>query len=166
MHIHATDPSVAVHRVVRILLFVLCLVSASEQLASIWPLAEKCSKLKAIHSMRRGAGIGKPDGPKRLPIALGAMPVHRVVHILLFVLCLVSVSEQLASIWPLASLSLHTPLTPPPPAPHQHPRCPPPLQKRPPLLQRSPLRPSIASRSRMVPCHTALYNLLVERQSN
>jgi hypothetical protein len=67
------------HRVVRILLFVLCLVSVSEeseQLASIWPLAENCSKLKAIHSMRRGAGRGKPDGPKREPIALGFKCVH------------------------------------------------------------------------------------------
>ena len=67
------------HRVVRILLFVLCLVSVSEQLASIssWPPAENwCSKLKATHSMRRGAGRGKPDGPKRLPIALGFKCVH------------------------------------------------------------------------------------------
>ena len=92
----------AMHRVVRVLRFVLCLVSLSEQLASIWPLAENCSKLKAIHSMRRGAGRGNPDGPKRLPIALGAIPVHRVVRILLFVSCLVPVSVQLASIWPLA----------------------------------------------------------------
>jgi hypothetical protein len=76
VHIHATNPSDAMHRVVRILLFVLCLVSVSEQLASIWPLAENCSKLKAIHSMRRGAGRGKPDGPKRLPIALGFKCVH------------------------------------------------------------------------------------------
>jgi hypothetical protein len=53
--------------------FVLRLVPVSEQLASIWPLAKKFSNLKlnAIHSMRRGAGRGKPDGPKRLPIALG-----------------------------------------------------------------------------------------------
>ena len=71
MHIRATDPSVAMHRVVCILLFVLCLVPVSLQLASIWPLAENCSQLKAIHSMRRGAGRGKPDGPKQLPIALG-----------------------------------------------------------------------------------------------
>ena len=71
MHIHVTDPSVAMHRVVRFLLFVLCLVPVSVQLASIWPLAENCSQLKAIHSMRRGAGRGKPDGPKQLPIALG-----------------------------------------------------------------------------------------------
>ena len=76
MHIHATDPSVAMHRVVRILLFVLCLVPVSLQLASIWPLAKNCSQLKAIHSMRRGAGRGKPDGPKRLPIALGFKCVH------------------------------------------------------------------------------------------
>jgi len=46
------------------------------QLASIWLLAENCSQLKAIHSMRRGAGRGKPDGPKRLPIALGFKCVH------------------------------------------------------------------------------------------
>ena len=76
MHIHATDPSVAMHRVVRILLFVLCLVPVSEQLASIGPLAENCSKLKAIHSMRRGAGRGKPEGPKRLPISLGFKCTH------------------------------------------------------------------------------------------
>jgi hypothetical protein len=31
VHIHATDPSVAMHRVVRILLFVLCLVSVLEE---------------------------------------------------------------------------------------------------------------------------------------
>jgi hypothetical protein len=70
VHIHATDPSVAMHRVVYIL-FVLCLVPVSEHLASIGPLAENCNKLKASHSMRRGAGRGKPDGLKRLPIALG-----------------------------------------------------------------------------------------------
>ena len=35
-----------------------------------------CSQFKAIHSMRRGAGRGKPDGPKRLPIALGFKCVH------------------------------------------------------------------------------------------
>lgn len=65
------------NRVVRILLFVLCLISVSEQLASIWPPVENwCSKLKATHSMRRGAGRGKPDGPKRLPIALGFKCVH------------------------------------------------------------------------------------------
>ena len=72
MHIHATDQSGDMHRIrgVRVLLFVLCLVPVSVQSASIWPLAENCSKLKAIQSMRRGAGRGKPDGPKRLPIAL------------------------------------------------------------------------------------------------
>ena len=61
------------HRVVHIL-FVLFLVPVSEQLASIEPLAENCSKLKllnAIHSMRRGAGRGKPSGPKQLPLSLG-----------------------------------------------------------------------------------------------
>jgi hypothetical protein len=71
VHIHVTDPSVAMHRVVCFLFFVLCLVPVSVQLASIWPLAENCSQLKAIYSMRRGAGRGKPDGPKQLPIALG-----------------------------------------------------------------------------------------------
>jgi hypothetical protein len=71
VHIHVTDPSAAMHRVVRFLLFVLCLVPVSVQLASIWPLVENCSQLNAIHSMRRGAGRGKPDGPKQLPIALG-----------------------------------------------------------------------------------------------
>ena len=71
MHLHATDTIVAMHRVVRILLFVLCLFPVSVHLASIWPLAENRSQLNAIHSMRRGAGRGKPDGPKRLPIALG-----------------------------------------------------------------------------------------------
>ena len=71
MHLHATDPLVAMHRVVRILLFVLCLFPVSLQLSSNWPLVENCSQLKAIHSMRRGAGRGKPDGPKRLTIALG-----------------------------------------------------------------------------------------------
>ena len=77
MHIHAidpwADPSVAMHRVVR-LFFLLCLVPVSEQLASIEPLAENCSKLKllnAIHSMRRGAGRGQPSGTKQLPLSLG-----------------------------------------------------------------------------------------------
>ena len=78
MHIHATDPSLAIamHRAVRIL-FVLCLtpVLAREQLGSIGPPAENCSKLNAIHSMpvRQGAaaGRGKPDGPKQLPLSLG-----------------------------------------------------------------------------------------------
>ena len=70
VHIHATDPSVAMHRVVR-LFFLLCLVPVSEQLASIEPLAENCSKLNAIHSMRRGAGRGQPSGTKQLPLSLG-----------------------------------------------------------------------------------------------
>jgi hypothetical protein len=78
VHVHDTDPSVAMPRVVRFILFVLCfkLVPVSVQLASIWPLTENCSQLKAIHSMRRGAGRGKPDDPKRLPIALGFKCVH------------------------------------------------------------------------------------------
>ncbi len=82
MHIHATDPSVAMqcsmHRVVPLvrILFVLCLFPVSEQLASIGPLAENCSKLKVIHSMRRGAGRGKPDGPKQLPLSLGFKCAH------------------------------------------------------------------------------------------
>ena len=66
VHIHTTDTSVAMHRIVSILLFVLCLV----------PFSENCSQLKAIHGMRRGAGGGKPDGPQRLPIALGFKCVH------------------------------------------------------------------------------------------
>ncbi len=57
-HLHAidpwADPSVAMHRVVHIL-FVLCLVPVSEQLASIGPQAEICSKLNAIHSMPRNS---------------------------------------------------------------------------------------------------------------
>ncbi len=62
------------HGVVRIL-FVLCLVSildqgdccASESLAENW-----CNlQLNAIHSMRRGAGRGKPEGRIQLPISLG-----------------------------------------------------------------------------------------------
>ena len=65
MHKHATDPSIAMHGVMRIL-FVLCLVSvldqgeycASESLAENW-----CNlQSNAIHSMRRGAGRGKPEG--------------------------------------------------------------------------------------------------------
>ena len=84
VHIHATDQSVAMHRirVVCIVLFVLCLVPVSERLASIGPLAENCtgSKLKSSHSMRRGAGRGagrgKPDGLKRLSISLGFKCAH------------------------------------------------------------------------------------------
>jgi hypothetical protein len=76
VHVHDTDPSVAMPRVVRFLLFVLSLVPVSVQLVSIWPLAVNCSQLKAIHSMCRGAGRGKPDGPKRLPIALTFKCVH------------------------------------------------------------------------------------------
>jgi hypothetical protein len=73
VHTHATDQSVAMHRIrgVRVLLFVLCLVPVSEILASIGPLAEIHYKLKSSHSMRRGAGRGagrgKPDGPKGCP---------------------------------------------------------------------------------------------------
>jgi hypothetical protein len=71
VHIHAIDPSpllaIAMHRVVRIL-FVLYLIPVSprEQLGSTGSLAENCSKFtgNAIHSMRRGAGRGKPEGPK------------------------------------------------------------------------------------------------------
>ncbi len=78
VHIHATDPSLAIamHRGVRIL-FVSSLtpVSAREQLGSIGPLAENCSKVQAIHSMPvhqgAAAGRGKPDGPKQLPLSLG-----------------------------------------------------------------------------------------------
>ncbi len=78
MHIHATDPSLAIamHRVVRIL-FVLCLtpVSARKQLGSIGPLGENCSKLNVIHSIlvHQGAAAGrrKPDGPNQLPLSLG-----------------------------------------------------------------------------------------------
>ena len=80
MHIHATDPSVAMHRVVHILFVysfvVLCLVSVSEQLASIGPLAENCSRLNAIHRMRRGAGRVKADGPKQLPLSLAFKCTH------------------------------------------------------------------------------------------
>ena len=82
VHIHATDQSVAMHtiRIVRILLLLLCLVPVSEQSESIWPLAEPCSKLnlksRSTDSMRRGAGRGKPDGPKRLPISLGFKCAH------------------------------------------------------------------------------------------
>ena len=81
MHVQYTDPSIAMHRVVRMLLFVLCLVPVSEPLASIGPLTEICNKSKSSHSMRRGAGRGavgrgKPDGPKRLPISLGFKCAH------------------------------------------------------------------------------------------
>jgi hypothetical protein len=74
MHKHATDPSIAMHGVMRIL-FVLCLVSvldqgeycASESLAENW-----CNlQSNAIHSMRRGAGRGKPEGRAQVPISLG-----------------------------------------------------------------------------------------------
>jgi hypothetical protein len=63
------------HRVVHIL-FMLCLVPVSEQLASIGPLAENCSKLNAIHSMCRDAGRGKPDAPKHSPLSLGFKCAH------------------------------------------------------------------------------------------
>ena len=87
MHIHETDPSVAMHRIVRLFFVVCllhCLVPVLEQLASIGPLAERCSKFKlksqSTDSMRRGAGRGagrgKPDGPKRLPISLGFKCAH------------------------------------------------------------------------------------------
>ena len=62
------------HWVVRIF-FVLCLItfSAREQLGSTGSLAENRSKFfsNAFHSMRHGAGRGKPEGRKRLPISLG-----------------------------------------------------------------------------------------------
>ena len=83
MHVQSSDPSIAMHRVVRILLFVLCLVPGSEPLASIIfrnLAAEPCSKLnlksRSTDSMHRGAGRGKPDGPKRVPISLGFKCVH------------------------------------------------------------------------------------------
>ena len=75
MHIHATDPSVDMHRVVWLFL-VLCLVPGSEQLASLGPLAENCSKLNAIDSMRRGAGRGQPSGLKQFPLSLGFKCAH------------------------------------------------------------------------------------------
>ena len=74
MQKYATDPSIAMHGVVRIL-FVLCLVSvveqgeycASESLAENW-----CNwQVNAIHSMRRGAGRGKPEGRTQSTISLG-----------------------------------------------------------------------------------------------
>jgi hypothetical protein len=84
LHVQSTDPSIAMHRVVRMLLFVLCLVPVSEPLASIGPLTEICNKLKSSHSMRRGAGRGagrgKPDGPKRLPISLGFTVGTSLIH--------------------------------------------------------------------------------------
>ena len=41
------------------------------------PLAGNCSiKLNAIHSLRRGAGRGKPEGRKQLPISLGFTCAH------------------------------------------------------------------------------------------
>lgn len=53
VHLHATDPLVTMHRVVRILLFVLCLFPVLLQLSSNWPLVENCSQLKAIqHALR------------------------------------------------------------------------------------------------------------------
>ena len=58
------------HRVVH-LFFVLSLVPVSEQLALIGPLEGNCSKLNAVHSMRRGAGGRQPCGPKQLPLSLG-----------------------------------------------------------------------------------------------
>ena len=80
VHVQSTDPSIAMHRVVRMLLFVLYLVPVSEPLPSIGPLTEICNKLKSSHSMCRGAGRGdgrgKPDGPKRLPISLGFKFAH------------------------------------------------------------------------------------------
>uniref|UniRef100_A0A7S0QMD2 C2H2-type domain-containing protein n=1 Tax=Cryptomonas curvata TaxID=233186 RepID=A0A7S0QMD2_9CRYP len=68
----------SLHRVLRIL-FVLCLYPVLQQHAvgscasESQPLAEnRCkSRLKAIHSMRRGAGRGKPEGRKQLPLSLG-----------------------------------------------------------------------------------------------
>ena len=82
IHCHATDQSVAMHSIrgVSILLFVFFLMPVSEILASIGPLEEIHNKLKSSHSMRRGtgrgAGRGKPDGPKRLPISLGFKCAH------------------------------------------------------------------------------------------
>jgi hypothetical protein len=80
VHIHATDPSMAIamKRVVRIL-FVLCLFPVLQQHAAgscaseSQALAENCckSRLKAIHSMPPGAGRGKPQGRKQLPLSLG-----------------------------------------------------------------------------------------------
>ena len=87
VHNHATDPSIAMHVVVCIL-FVLCLVPVSQQHAvgscasESQPLAENCSynlKLNATHSMRRGAGRGKPDGPKHVPLSLGFSSASTVV---------------------------------------------------------------------------------------
>ena len=82
VHNHATDPSIAMHVVVCIL-FVLCLVPVSQQHAvgscasESQPLAGNCSiKLNAIHSMRRGAGRGRPDAPKQLPLSLGFKCAH------------------------------------------------------------------------------------------
>ncbi len=67
VHIHVTDPSVAMQRVVRFLLFVLC---------SVWPLAENCSELKAIHTISQHASrCGKSETRRTQhsigPIALG-----------------------------------------------------------------------------------------------
>ena len=83
MHIHAIDPSplmaIAMHRVMRILLVLYLIpVSTREQLGSTESLVKNCSKItgNAIHGMRRGAGRGKPEGPKRLPISLGFKCSH------------------------------------------------------------------------------------------
>jgi hypothetical protein len=76
MHKHATDPSIAMHGVMRIL-FVLCLVSVLDQgeYCASESLAENWCKLN-FPSMRRGAGRGKPEGRKQLPISLGFTCAH------------------------------------------------------------------------------------------
>ena len=77
MHIHAADPSVAMHslRVVRFLC-VLCLVPVSETLASIGPLTENCCKLNAIHTACVGVREEGTLNPKQLPLSLGFKCAH------------------------------------------------------------------------------------------
>ena len=80
MHNHATDPSIAMHGLVRIL-FVLCVVTVLEKhtvgSCLFQRQAENCSfKLHSGHSMRRGAGRVNPDGRKQLPLSLGFKCAH------------------------------------------------------------------------------------------
>ena len=76
MHIHAADPSITMHRAVRII--VLCVVTVLLAVGSELSVsrrqgqAENYSiKLNASHGMRRGGSRANPDGRKQLPISLG-----------------------------------------------------------------------------------------------
>ena len=63
MQLHATDPSVAMHRVVRILLFCIVFISSVVAIGIHLATGGKLQSVVAIHSMRRGLEVPEEGNP-------------------------------------------------------------------------------------------------------